>query len=75
MDKWDQEKLEEVIEKKHGAKEKCMPKTEIVSQFVGLRINLMKNSFKQTVRNNIRVHCITHKLRNFVKLWLSSSIQ
>lgn len=32
MDKWDQQKLEEVIEKKHGAKEKCMPKTDIVSQ-------------------------------------------
>jgi hypothetical protein len=31
MDKWDQEKLEEVIEQKHGAKEKSMPKTEIVS--------------------------------------------
>lgn len=30
MDKWDQQKLEEVIEKKHGAKEKCMPKTDIV---------------------------------------------
>jgi len=32
MDKWDQQKLEEVIEKKHGLKEKSMPKTEIVSQ-------------------------------------------
>lgn len=31
MDKWDQNKLEEVIEKKHGEKEKSMPKTEIVS--------------------------------------------
>ena len=31
MDKWDQSKLEEVIEKKHGEKEKSMPKTEIVS--------------------------------------------
>lgn len=31
MDKWDQDKLEEVIEKKHGEKEKSMPKTEIVS--------------------------------------------
>ena len=30
MDKWDQDKLEEVIEKKHGEKEKSMPKTEIV---------------------------------------------
>lgn len=30
MDKWDQNKLEEVIEKKHGEKEKSMPKTEIV---------------------------------------------
>ncbi|KAK3712857.1 hypothetical protein QZH41_019205, partial [Actinostola sp. cb2023] len=29
MDKWDQQKLEEVIEQKHGIKEKCMPKTEI----------------------------------------------
>ncbi|KXJ18607.1 zinc finger CCCH domain-containing protein 15 homolog [Exaiptasia diaphana] len=33
MDKWDQQKLEEVIEKKHGAKEKCMPKTEIVCKY------------------------------------------
>lgn len=33
MDKWDQNKLEEVIEKKHGEKEKTMPKTEIVSSF------------------------------------------
>ena len=32
MDKWDQNKLEEVIEKKHGEKEKSMPKTEIVSR-------------------------------------------
>ena len=31
MDTWDQSKLEEVIEKKHGEKEKSMPKTEIVS--------------------------------------------
>ena len=31
MDKWDQSKLEEVIEKKHGEKEKSMPQTEIVS--------------------------------------------
>ena len=31
MDKWDQSKLEEVIEKKHGEKEISMPKTEIVS--------------------------------------------
>ena len=31
MDKWDQNKLEEVIEKKHGEKEKTTPKTEIVS--------------------------------------------
>jgi len=33
MDKWDQNKLEEVIEKKHGEKEKSMPKTEIVCKF------------------------------------------
>lgn len=33
MDKWDQDKLEEVIEKKHGEKEKTMPKTEIVCKF------------------------------------------
>ncbi|XP_031562156.1 zinc finger CCCH domain-containing protein 15 homolog [Actinia tenebrosa] len=33
IDKWDQKKLEEVIEKKHGAKEKCMPKTEIVCKY------------------------------------------
>ncbi|EDO42913.1 predicted protein, partial [Nematostella vectensis] len=33
MDKWDQQKLEEVIEKKHGAKEKTMPKTEIVCKY------------------------------------------
>ena len=33
MDKWDQSKLEEVIEKKHGEKEKSMPKTEIVCCF------------------------------------------
>ncbi|KAL9958562.1 hypothetical protein ACROYT_G035591 [Oculina patagonica] len=33
MDKWDQNKLEEVIEKKHGEKEKTMPKTEIVCKF------------------------------------------
>lgn len=33
MDKWDQSKLEEVIEKKHGEKEKSMPKTEIVCKF------------------------------------------
>lgn len=31
MDKWDQDKLEEVIEKKQGDKGKSMPKTEIVS--------------------------------------------
>lgn len=31
MDNWDQDKLEEVIEKKHGEKGKSMPKTEIVS--------------------------------------------
>lgn len=30
MDKWDQDKLEEVIEKKQGDKGKSMPKTEIV---------------------------------------------
>ena len=34
MDKWDQSKLEEVIEKKHGEKEKSMPKTEIVSSLL-----------------------------------------
>ena len=34
MDKWDQSKLEEVIEKKHGEKEKSMPKTEIVSSLM-----------------------------------------
>lgn len=33
MDKWDQSKLEEVIEKKHGEKEKSMPKTEIVCKY------------------------------------------
>jgi len=31
MDKWDQDKLEEVIEKKQGDKGKSIPKTEIVS--------------------------------------------
>lgn len=30
MDKWDQQKLEEVVNKKHGS-EKAKPKTEIVS--------------------------------------------
>ena len=30
MDKWDQQKLEEVVNKKHGS-EKAKPRTEIVS--------------------------------------------
>ena len=31
MDTWDQDKLEEVVEKKHGTKEKQKQKTDIVS--------------------------------------------
>lgn len=42
MDKWDQSKLEEVIEKKHGEKEKSMPKTEIVSF---LKVYIMRTLF------------------------------
>ena len=30
MDNWDQNKLEEVVEKKHGGKEKQKQKTDIV---------------------------------------------
>lgn len=31
MEDWDEDKLREVVEKKHGAAEKAMPKTDIVS--------------------------------------------
>ena len=31
MEDWDQDKLEEVVKKKHGEAEKKKPKTEIVS--------------------------------------------
>lgn len=31
MENWDEEKLREAIEKKHGAAEKAMSKTDIVS--------------------------------------------
>jgi len=30
MDQWDEEKLKEVVEKKHGEKERSMPQTSIV---------------------------------------------
>lgn len=31
MDNWDEAKLNDVVQKKHGEKEKNMPKTDIVS--------------------------------------------
>lgn len=31
MDNWDEEKLKEVVEKKHGENDRKMPKTDIVS--------------------------------------------
>ena len=31
MDDWDEEKLEEVVNKKHGEKNKALPQTSIVS--------------------------------------------
>lgn len=31
MENWDEEKLKEVVEKKHGENERKMPKTDIVS--------------------------------------------
>ena len=43
MDKWDQNKLEEVIEKKHDEKEKSMPKTEIVGMIKCPYNNLVLN--------------------------------
>lgn len=32
MDQWDDAKLQEVVEKKHGEAERTKPKTDIVSQ-------------------------------------------
>ena len=34
MDDWDEAKLEEVVNKKHGEKNKAMPKTAIVSHIL-----------------------------------------
>lgn len=34
MDNWDEKKLEEVVNKKHGEAEKKKPKTQIVCLFV-----------------------------------------
>lgn len=42
MENWDEEKLKEVIEKKHGKSGK-MPTTEIVSACISHRFNLSKN--------------------------------
>ena len=33
MENWDEAKLKEVVEKKHGENERKMPKTDIVSSF------------------------------------------
>ena len=48
MDKWDQSKLEEVIEKKHGEKEKSMPKTEIVSSLLWHNLSVAISRCKYT---------------------------
>lgn len=36
MDNWDEKKLEEVVNKKHGEAEKKKPKTQIVCSFLEL---------------------------------------
>lgn len=36
MDNWDEKKLEEVVNKKHGEAEKKKPKTQIVCPFLKL---------------------------------------
>lgn len=36
MDNWDEKKLEEVVNKKHGEAEKKKPKTQIVCPFLEL---------------------------------------
>ena len=38
MDDWDEAKLEEVVNKKHGEKNKSLPKTSIVSTCIELLI-------------------------------------
>ena len=49
MDKWDQSKLEEVIEKKHGEKEISMPKTDIVSSLLGHGSNLVDPKYTSII--------------------------
>lgn len=38
MDAWDQEKLEDVVDKKHGSKNKGLPPTTIVSIVENVRV-------------------------------------
>ena len=46
IDKWDEEKLKEVVEKKHG--EKSKPKTDIVSQRKDLHLTAKRNGLLTT---------------------------
>lgn len=52
MENWDEEKLKEVVEKKHGENERKMPKTDIVSFNTVINIFVHKSSFKHPYWNN-----------------------
>lgn len=41
MDNWDEKKLEEVVNKKHGEAEKKKPKTQIVCPFLELSFSVV----------------------------------
>lgn len=54
MENWDEEKLKEVVEKKHGENERKLPKTDIVSHIfihlyyltcISIKITILKYHF------------------------------
>lgn len=66
MDAWDQEKLEDVVNKKHGSKNKGLPPTTIVSLILGhvvLFSSVVSSNFavwyvlKQVIEKGIFTSC------------------
>lgn len=44
MDNWDEEKLKEVVEKKHGENDRKMPKTDIVSHILCMHTSCLHSN-------------------------------
>ena len=73
MDNWDEKKLEEVVNKKHGEAEKKKPKTQIVCSFLELSCFGIYHQGEKThsclpLTNNLEQVGVTQKTCSFLSI-------